>query len=63
MKQRQVLDSEKLPIGSNVIHNTTKEIGVVVGECLGYGKVKVLYNKDGFWYPQPKRNISLIIND
>lgn len=39
MKTRQVLVNEILPIGTKVVHNTTKEVGVVVGECLGFGKI------------------------
>lgn len=61
METRQVLINEILPVGSKVIHNTTKEIGTVIGECLGYGKCKVVYKEGEMWYPQPKRNISVVI--
>jgi len=61
MKTREIKHNEVLPIGTKVIHNTTKEIGVVIGECLGYGKVKVKYKENEMWYPQPKRNISLVL--
>lgn len=61
MKTRQVKTNEILPAGTKVIHNTTKEIGKVVGECLGYGMVKVEYKEGEMWYPQPKRNISVIL--
>jgi len=61
MKTRQILQNEILPIGTKVIHNTTKEVGVVLGECLGFGKAKVEYKEGEMWYPQPKRNISVIL--
>lgn len=61
MKTRKVKKNEVIPIGTKVMHNTTKEIGIVVGESLGYGKCRVVYDKQKMWYPQPKRNISIIL--
>ena len=61
MKARQVMQDEILPIGTKVVHNATKEVGIVVGECLGFGKVRVEYEEGKMWYPQPKRNISVIL--
>lgn len=57
---QEIERGEEVPVGANVIHKTTLEIGVVEGECLGYGKCKVLYPDSTMWHPQPKRNILLI---
>jgi len=61
MKTRSINNDEIIPIGSKVIHSLTNEIGVVVGECLGFGKCKVQYSENTMWYPQHKRNIKIII--
>jgi len=61
MQLQEIKDRDVLTFGAKVIHRTTLEVGEYVGECLGFGKCKIVYGDKG-WYPQPKRNIMLITN-
>lgn len=63
MHLEKINPNDDVPVGSKVIHRTTLEVGEVIGESMGWGKCKVKYPVNEMWYPQPKRNIMLIIQD
>jgi hypothetical protein len=60
MKLEEIKNDEILKKNTKVIHKTTLEVGIYLGECLGYGKCNIDYG-DGSSYPQPKRNIMKIV--
>lgn len=55
------MKNKSVPVGTKIIHKTTLEKGVVVGNCISQTKCMVIYDGFKLPYPQPKRNIFIAL--